>query len=94
MRPWRRKETKGHFSRDASAAIEHLGERYTRYANVLCQVRYIHAFQVGAQHAARMSRAVRFSGHIVLSVVILIVHEDRVLAVESEGQAPVAIYPN
>ena len=33
------------------------------------------------------------SSPLVLSAVILIVHEDRVLAVESEGQAPVAIYP-
>jgi hypothetical protein len=73
---------------------------------VLGEVRYIHAFQVGAQYAARMRRVVHFSGHvflskkivlsevILLSVVILVVHEDRVLAVESEGQAPVSIHPD
>ena len=48
MRPERGREPKGHFSRDASAAIEYLGERYPRYANVFRHMRYIHAFQVGA----------------------------------------------
>ena len=88
------RESGGHFSREAGATIKHLGERGARHADVLGHASSIHAFQGGAQRVASMSSAIHWRGHVVLSGVILLVDGDRVLAVESEGQAPVAIDPD
>src|ERR1017187_9869751 len=56
MRTQRGGKPHGHLSRDASAAVEHLGKRNPRNADVLGEVREVLVFQVAAENTARMRR--------------------------------------
>lgn len=94
MRSERRRQAQRHLRGDARSAIENFGKSDPRNVKMLRYVSNVHPFQVFLKHLAGVRRIMHLRGRILSLVVIPIIEQHCVFAVEGEGQTIVAVYPD
>lgn len=83
-------EPHGHLWRYGGFAVEHPRQRDPAHAQVLCRRCYAHLTEILPDHGSGMRGIVHTHIGFPLSVVVLVIDQNRVFALETEGKTPVA----